>query len=66
MPATIGTLPLYMRVGDAGEAMIGTVTLDVDQTTGVVTLTTAAVADALRAAADQIDPPHNPTAAPTV
>lgn len=66
MPATTGTLPIYMRVGDAGDVEIGTVTLDVDQENGVVTLTTAAVADALRAAADRIDPRHNPEAAPTI
>lgn len=50
--ASIGKLPVYMRIGDSEECEVGTVELDLID--GQIT-TRANLAGLLRAAADQIE-----------
>jgi hypothetical protein len=57
--ATVGKLPVYMRIGNSAEHEVGTI--EVDLIDGQFTPETNFAA-LLRAAADQIDKDHSQTA----
>jgi hypothetical protein len=59
MAATVGRLPVYMRIGNSAEHEVGTI--EVDLIDGQVTPETN-LAGLFRAAADQIDKDHSKTA----
>lgn len=55
MPANLGSLPVYMRVGDGQEFEIGTIAVTAEG--GALSGSRVQLAAAFRAFADQIDPP---------
>jgi len=55
VPANLGNLPVYMRVGDGQEFEIGMITVTADG--GALTGSKVQLAAAFRAFADQVDPP---------
>ena len=55
MPANLGNLPVYMRVGDGQEFEIGTIAVTAEG--GALAGSRIQLAAAFRAFADQVDPP---------